>query len=151
MEQAEAYTTETGNKCRLNALCHMVTSGWPKQCSLLPTSLKPFWSVKDFINIDDGILLKGNSIIIPPKLLNQLHNHSHQGISKTRFLARKCVYWPNIDKDIESLVGQFTICNTHVNSLPPEAMHERDLLSSPWKILGTDLFDYNGQKYLIEW
>ena len=144
---------ETSADSTLSALCHMVTSGWPNQCSLLPTSLKPFWSVKDFISIDDGILLKGNRIIIPPKLqgdvLNQLHNHSHQGISKTRFLARKCVYWPNIDKDIENLVGHCTICNTYVNSLPPEPMHERNLPSSPWEMLGTDLFDYNGQKYLI--
>ena len=131
----------------------MVTSGWPNQCSLLPTFLKPFWSVKDFISIDDGILLKGNRIIIPPKpqgdVLNQLHNHSHQCISNTRFLAQKCVYWPNIDKDIESIVGHCIICNTYVNSLPPEPMHKRDLPSSPWEILGTDLFDYNGQKYLV--
>ena len=78
---------ETSADSTLSVLRHMVTSGWPNQCSLLPTSLKPFWSVKDFISIDDGILLKGNRIIIPSKLqgdvLNQLHNHSHQGISKT--------------------------------------------------------------------
>ena len=77
---------ETSADATLSVLRHMITSEFRNQFSLLPSSLKFFWSVKDFINIDDGILLKGNRIIIPPKLqgdvLNQLHNHSHQAISK---------------------------------------------------------------------
>jgi hypothetical protein len=41
------------------------------------------------------------------------------------------------------------VCNTFQNSQPPEPMYERDIPSVPWQMLGTDLFDYGGHKYLL--
>ena len=127
--------------------------GWPSKCSDLPTILKPYWTIKDYISIDDGILLKGQQIIIPDSLktdiLSQLHNFSHQGIEKTRSLARKCVYWPNINDDIAKEVGECTVCNTFMNSLPPEPMYEREIPTVPWEMLRSDIFDYKRQKYLL--
>ena len=137
----------------LSTLLETVKEGWPSECRDLPKTLKPYWTLKDYISIDNGILLKGEQIIVPESyqhdILSQLHNHSHQGIEKTQMLARKCVYWPNINTDISNTVGKCHICNTYCNSQRSEPMHPRELPSYPWEILGSDIFELEGQRYLL--
>jgi len=144
---------ETRKDPTLSALITVVGEGWPTKSSELTDALKPYWSIKDYISIDNGILLKGQQIIIPPSLrqdvLRQIHEQCHQGIEKTRLLARQCIFWPNINNDISALVGGCCICNTFVNSQPSEPMYQRDVPSAPWEILGSDLFDFKGRKYLL--
>ena len=137
----------------LSALLQTITEGWPTNPKELSQDVKPFWSMKDFLSIENGLLLKGCQIIVPRSLqndvLSQLHNCAHQGIEKTRLLARKCVYWPGVNKDIQNLVSSCHTCNTYQKSQCKEPMCERDLPSAPWEKLGSDLFEFNGHKYLI--
>jgi len=146
---------KTETKCDqvLSKLSKTIHEGWPQRCSELPADLRPFWTIKDYLSIDDGIILKGEQIVIPKTLqddiLNQLHSQCHQGIEKTRLLARKCVFWTNINTDIAEKVGNCLSCNTYQNSQRPEPMYERELPSAPWQILASDLFDYKGQQYLL--
>ena len=55
----------------------------------------------------DGIIMKGRHIVMPevlkPQVLDQL-NINHMGIEKTKLLACKSIYWPNINKGIESVI-----------------------------------------------
>jgi len=152
-EKLQQLRTETSDDPTLSELARVVVQGWPQACRDLPAALKPFWTIKDYISIDNGILLKGSQVIVPPNLhedvLSQLHEQCHQGIEKTRLLARQCVFWPNISQDIATLVGSCTTCNTYQNSLPQEPMWERDIPSEPWEMLGTDLFDFKSEKYLL--
>nr|XP_042912109.1 uncharacterized protein K02A2.6-like [Parasteatoda tepidariorum] len=57
------------------------------------------------ITIQDGILFRGNRVIIPkslqPEMLKQLHS-THIGIVKMKALSRNYCYWKNIDIDIEN-------------------------------------------------
>ena len=55
-------------------------------------------------------------------IINQLHA-SHQGIVKTRRLARECVHWTHISKDIENRCQQCEKCQE------PAIMHENQMLS----------------------
>ena len=148
-----ALKDETCKDSTLSALLQTITEGWPTNPTELPQDVKPFWSMKDFLSIENGLLLKGCQIIVPRSLqndvLSQLHNCAHQGIEKTRLLARKCVYWPGVNKDIQNLVGSCHTCNTYQKSQCKEPMYERDLPSAPWEKLGSDLFEFNGHKYLI--
>ena len=145
--------TATSNDPVLKDLLSVVRNGWPEQCSALPRKLHPFWTLRHYIGIEDGILIKGQQIIVPEAVQNevlaQLHNHSHQGIEKTQALARRCACWPNINKDIAERVGSCTTCNTFKNSQPPEPMYVRDVPSAPWEILASDLFQCNGKTYLL--
>lgn len=87
----------------LNRLKEVVHYGWPEHIKELPTDLKPYWSFRDELAIEDGVLFKGRQIVVPASMqrdiLEQLHN-GHQGVEKTRRLARDCVYWLNINKDV---------------------------------------------------
>lgn len=145
--------TETKSDAVLSKLSRTIHEGWPQKCSELPAELRPFWTIKDYLSLDDGIILKGEQIVVPRTLqddvLSQLHSQCHQGVEKTRLLARKCVFWPNINADIAEKVGSCIACNTYQNSQRPEPMYERELPSAPWQILASDLFDFKGQQYLL--
>ena len=74
----------------LKELTNTVMSGWPANRSNCRPHVQVFRNYRDEIGLQDGILLKGNKIIIPLSLqldiLQQLHS-SHQGVEKTCLLA----------------------------------------------------------------
>ena len=98
---------ETRADAGLQSLITVITNGWPERQCLLPTPLRPYWSYRDELAVEDGLVLKGDRIFIPLSLqaetLMKLHE-SHQGIEKTRLRARTCVYWNGINRDIDEVV-----------------------------------------------
>ena len=87
---------ETRNCPMLSALSEVIFQGWPEKMRDLPRELRSFWSYRDELGIEDGVIFKGKQVLIPecmrPDILRQLHQ-GHQGIEKTRMLARESVYW----------------------------------------------------------
>ena len=130
----------------------MITEGWPKDTKSVPTPARDFWSYRDELTIQNGIILKGQQVLIPEAvredILQQLHA-SHLSIEKTRRLARESVFWPGINKDIEQLCQSCTLCQElqPQQAKQPLMMHERP--STPWAKLGRDLFEIDNVTYLI--
>lgn len=79
---------------KLSALKEVIHQGWPEKISDLPKHLRSFWSFRDELAIEAEVIFKGRQVLIPDSMteniLEQLHS-SHQGIEKTRRLARKCL------------------------------------------------------------
>ena len=86
----------TSNDPELIALKEQVYIGWPTDIKEVPYLVKPYWSFRDEITIEDGIMMKRHRVIIPKALqkevLSKLHG-SHQGTEKTKLRARTAVYW----------------------------------------------------------
>ena len=118
----------------------------------MPTDLCQFWSYRDELAVADGIIFKGQQVLIPRLLrldiLAQL-NSGHQGIEKTRHLARESVYWPRIDKDIEDLCKRCQFCQELQTQQPREPMKMHEKPGCPWVKLGTDLFKIGWRNFLI--
>lgn len=102
--------------------------------------------------VEDGLVLKGERIVIPPAIqsyvLDKLHE-GHQGVEKTKLRARDCVFWLDINKDIEERTRTFSVCQEYRQSQPKEPLIQHEVPSRPWQVLGTDLFFFNGDTYLI--
>ena len=96
--------------------------------------------------------MKGDRIIIPEALRNNiltaLHT-GHQGETKTILLARESVYWPGINNDIRKLVQSCTTCVKYQNAQPKMPIQQPDLPTTAWQKLGSDIFEYKGEKYLL--
>ena len=77
--------------------------GWPDK-SLVKGELKQFFHVASELSVEDGLLLRGNRIVIPMALrapvLNRLHE-GHLGIYKCRDRARESVWWPGLNRELE--------------------------------------------------
>ena len=134
------------------ALKEVIVEGWPEERKKLPSPLRQFWSYRDQLTVEDTLVLNGDRIFIPEKMrdsiLAKLHA-SHQGVEKTRLRARTCVYWPSINDDIDQLVRRCNTCQEYQRSQQKETLIPHEIPSKPWEMIGTDLFYYEGENYLI--
>lgn len=143
---------ETSRDPVMRELLQTIYTGWPNHIQQLPTSLREYWNYRDELAIESGIIFKGKQVLIPTPLradiLTQLH-YGHQGIEKTRHLARETVYWPRINKDVETLCKSCDLCQEMQPKQAKEPLHMHEKPSEPWIKLGTDLFQINERNYLI--
>ena len=121
--------------------------GWPAQ---LPVALKPYWQYRGHLTVISGLLLMDSRIVIPTSLrvemLSKLHD-GHQGIARSRALAKQSMWWPGLSKQIEDLVNNCKVCcreqRPKTEPLTPTPLPDR-----PWQRVGTDLFEHSTGKYL---
>ena len=83
----------------LQLLMKYIIDGWPLSNSDCVESVRLYFTYPDVLCIVDGMVLKGNYIIIPHSLCNdvltKLHT-AHVGITKTMLNAHTCIFWSNI-------------------------------------------------------
>ena len=53
--------------CGLQFLKHIITQGWPSNIKEVSSDMQPYWTFKDELTIEDGLILKGTKIVIPNK------------------------------------------------------------------------------------
>ena len=112
--------------------------GWPEQ---VPEALKPFARRRTELSIEDDCLLLGVRVIVPLTLqaavLKELHCN-HPGIARMKGLARGHVWWPRLDKDIESLAKSCQSCQAVKQAPPTAPMHPWTWPSKPWQRVHID-------------
>ena len=103
-ERLDKVRRDTSLDAVLNQLVETIIAGWPEDVKDLPPDIRSFWSFRDQLSVGNGLVLKGQQLVIPrmqqPEILRQLHT-AHLGTEKTKLLARDTVYWLNINKDID--------------------------------------------------
>ena len=143
---------ETERDPTLSLLKETIFKGWPNQRSECPTPLHDYWNFREELTIEDGILLKQDRIIVPPKLrvdiLASIHQ-GHLGIEKSLLRARSCVYWPAITRDITQFVEHCNACQKHQKKNKKEPILQPDTPSRPWETISSDLFEFKGKTYLL--
>ena len=71
-------------------LKEIVTQGWPEKIKDLPPELQPYWTCREAITVADGLLLKGNRIIIPDKDLKSSNKYMRATLaSKNAYRGQK--------------------------------------------------------------
>ena len=87
---------------QLKELCEKGNLTW----DAMRGTLEPYYPVRDELNIVNGILMRGQRIVIPTSLrelmLSKLHS-VHQGVTKCKERANQSVWWPGIRKQIEQM------------------------------------------------
>ena len=117
----------------LSQVYRYVMSGWPR--SKLPEKFKPYQSRLNELSTQDGCLLWGSRVVIPPpgrsRVLEELHE-THSGATKMKALARSYVWWPKMDAAIEELVGNCEVCQKSRPSPPVAPLHPWEWPAEPW-------------------
>ncbi|XP_049269086.1 uncharacterized protein K02A2.6-like [Rhipicephalus sanguineus] len=126
------------------------TTSWPTVHGLSP-DLKRYVEVASEISLVDGLLFKGDRIIIPPdmrvEVLEKLHA-GHLGTTRCRARARESVWWPSIGKHIEDFVDRCPTCKEH-RKPGTEPLLLTPLPAHPWETVGIDLFTLEGKEYVV--
>ena len=125
-------------------------SSWPEKGSLIGP-IKKYHSVASEISIVNDLLMRGNRIIIPTSLreemLDKIHL-GHQGINKCRERARQSLWWPGLSKEIEELIKNCSECSK-AQLQRAQPMIPSVLPDLPWQKIATDLFEWKGSNYLL--
>ena len=134
----------------LSKVVTYLKSGWPMKP---PDLVKPYFSRRDELSIEEGCILWGVRVIVPKKLqsevLTMLHE-GHVGMVKMKMLARSYVWWPGLDKAIEQLVKSCKSCQ-EVQKVPESApLHPWIWPSKPWVRLHLDFAGpFLGKSFLM--
>uniref|UniRef100_A0A8C7WMF3 Gypsy retrotransposon integrase-like protein 1 n=2 Tax=Oryzias sinensis TaxID=183150 RepID=A0A8C7WMF3_9TELE len=132
---------------RVMQLCEQ---GWPTHYNGEP-AIRPYWAERASLSVQDGLLLKGDRLVIPSSLRNgvltTLHE-SHQGVLKCRERARQSVWWPGLSQQINELVLYCRICSKERYN-PAEPLLPTQYPGRPWQKLGADLFMLGAKTYLL--
>ena len=125
-------------------LKEIILKGWPEIKQDIDPSIMTFWNYRDELSYLDGLLLKGERIIIPKsmqvEMINKIHNTSHLGVQKCLGRARDIVFWPGMNGQIKESVEKCAVCNEFRNSQAKIPMKPHEVPIMPWQILGTDIF-----------
>ena len=144
--------TATAQDTQLQQLSKLIDDGWPTNLCNVPEPLRQYWKVKEDLCIADDLILKGDHIVVPSSrrslVLKAIHE-GHLGIEKYKARARICIYWPNIDDDIEQAVKQCSICNQHARANQKEPLLPHSVPKRPWYKVGADHFTIASQDYLL--
>lgn len=134
----------------LSQISRMCQTQWSSKESL-PMELKPYYGVKDELFEQDGLIIKGDRIVIPESLrkemLKRIHE-GHQGIVKCTRRARDSIWWPGINGEIQQTCENCTIC-VKFQPIRNQPLNNAILPSEPWQEIATDLFEFKGRIYML--
>ena len=105
------------------------------------------------LSITEGCLIYGGKVVIPYSLQKQVLSKLHTGhiaMVRMKATARSFVWWPALDRDVESIVRSCSTCQEQRNkpaiSTPT---HPWIYPEGPWKRVRTDFVEYGGRHYLL--
>ena len=130
-----------------------ILSGWPDHTPSEEEELKPFSRRRYELSVEDGCVLWGSRVVVPPKgkarVLKMLHE-AHPGISRIKGLARGYVWWPGIDEELENCVKSCETCQVNRNSPPAAPIHAWSWPNKPWSRVHIDYAGpFMGKMFLV--
>ena len=144
----DSVKSAIGKDPTLYLLRDTIYNGWPSYRKQCLEELWDKWNFKCDLVLEDGLILKGDRVVIPESLRAQVLESTHtghQGETKCLLLARQSVFWPGI----RQMVKNCELCNKHQPVQTKLPAMQPDLPTRPWEKLGSDIFQFNGSKYLI--
>ena len=152
VETLSQFRDETARDPSLQVLMRIVLMGWPEHKKDVPLETHPYFNSRDELSVQNGLLFKGERVIIPVNLrqdvIQQIH-HSHLGIEGSLCRAREAFYWPLMNAEIKDAISKCTICNTLKLEQCQEPLRPHEVPDRPWSKVGTDLFTFKNQTYIV--
>ena len=136
---------------RLLSKVYRYTKGnWPHN---VPADLRPFFTRRTELTVEEGCLLWGFRVIAPQslraKLLKELHA-DHPGVTRMKSVARSYMWWPGLDKEIEDLAKSCTACHAVKGAPPMVPLHPWVWPSWPWQRVHLDFAGpFQGAMFLV--
>uniref|UniRef100_A0A1A8QZH2 Gypsy retrotransposon integrase-like protein 1 n=1 Tax=Nothobranchius rachovii TaxID=451742 RepID=A0A1A8QZH2_9TELE len=148
--QATEIAQSTLKDSVLRKVLELTRMGWPNY--IKDETLKPYFTRRNELSVEQGCILWGIRVIIPPahreQLLHDLHQ-GHPGGSKMKNLARSYLWWPQLDKDIEHAVQQCNACQS-VRKLPePAPLHCWQWPTRVWQRIHIDFAEKEQHNFLV--
>lgn len=135
---ASIVASETKRDSVLSKVLQFTQHGWPEKPEPV---FQPYHNKRLELTQEDGILLWNSRVIVPEVLrtllLKDLHAE-HLGMVKMKQLARRYLWWPGLDKEIEETVKLCHSCQEAAKAPPAPNPASWSWPGGPWKRLHLD-------------
>ena len=112
LDDVQAHTAKDDT---LQVLTRVILEGWPEDKTAIPAAAMPYFSVRDELKVQNGIIPHGERALIPKSLrhdmLRRIHM-SHMGMEGCLRRARECVYWPAMSSEVKIFILKCDICRS---------------------------------------
>ena len=106
------------------------------------TCLPAYRSVYTELSDVEGVVMRGNNIVMPVVLRAkavELAHEGHQGIEKTKHLLRSKLWWPGMDKEAEVKCRECHECQVVSAPSKPPPMVSTKMPDRPWEHIACDI------------
>lgn len=136
----EMVRADTAADTLMSTVYDYTGNGWPAK-TINHADLIHYSRRKDELSLQDGCLLWGTRVIIPPNLrqgvIQELHA-DHAGSSRMKELARSYLWWPNLDRDLENVASTCEKCLENRSAPPKAELHPWEWPEKPWHRIHVD-------------
>eukprot|EP00118_Oscarella_pearsei_P022854 m.267736 g.267736 ORF g.267736 m.267736 type:complete len:284 (+) comp40519_c0_seq8:2009-2860(+) len=150
--QLKKIREETLKDPQLKALLNVLRNDWPAGKKDVNPLIRSFWDNRQVFTEVDGLILKGTQIVIPQSMQMEMLRRAHEGhlgVSKMRARVRSAIWWPGKSQRIESHVAECETCARFRSQQRKEPLQSVELPQRPWEKVAADLFEWEGQAYLL--
>ena len=151
-KRLESVRNATLQDPQMQTLKMTIIEGWPDLRSECPKPILDFWNHRDELSVADDLIFRGQTLLIPKSLRQQMIESvhtGHMGTQKCLQRAKDVMFWPGMAKQICDYVLSCSICLSNRNSNQKEPLTLHEIPSRPWQKLGSDLFSLEGKDYLV--
>ena len=114
-ERLKQLKTATQSDETMQALKTVILKGWPDTRKDLPDQVTPYFSYRDELTLHDGLIFKGENVVVPESMRRPLKEHlhiSHPGGESMLRRACECVFWPGMLAEIKDLASTCDACQS---------------------------------------
>ena len=151
-ERCKSLQLGTQADAELQMLSKVIRNGWPNEKTSVHVDIQKYFPFREELTIQNGLIFKSDKVVVPENaradLMARAHS-SHIGIQGCLRRARECLYWPNMNADIEKYIKTCDTCNTYNAEQQKESLHSHETVHRPWEKIGIDLFEFNQKDYLM--
>ena len=145
--QVHSYQDEA-----LQTLKSVILTGWPDSKAEVPVIIREYWTIRDELAVQDGVVFKGARLIVPKTLrkemLTRIHA-SHMGVESCLRKSRDTLFWPNMNSEIRDHVEKCSVCNEYSANQQKETLMTHDVPDRPWSKVAIDIFTFRQSDYLV--
>ena len=118
----------TADHSSMQELQNLIVSGWPKK-SDISIELRKYHPLRDSLSVQDGVILKGEAVVIPKvlrkEMLQRLHK-AHLGFDSMDRRARGTIFWPGMRQEIEQFAKICVQCEDRKPLPQRETLKQHD-------------------------
>lgn len=123
-----------------------VLEGWRNTLDKVPAEVKPYFQFQDNITAQNGLLFKGEHLIVSTKLRKEWWKRSVCPILISRVVFDE---QPGMNAEFKDFILKCNIYSSYKPAQPQELLMPYEIPSRPWQKVGTDLILFDQRHYLI--